>query len=290
MFADTKVALARGGFGRGASGRVLAARRGRSRARRLVARWRRGGNRGIGGAARRVVFSEESRPGSSCLTSTTPHRRFDADGNEIVDGQVSGHLVSLRCGHRRSKRAPIRTTTAKTVQVRGEAVGEVIRMTDGPGDRVWVDARRHGIGLVGVGGDAALRRRERSIRSARTAKTGSRLRVQGVYNPACSESMTGKSDIHATAVAVEAKGYVHPDRFDIQMFFPGDSRRHRRVFHGDVLVYTGKGLVDAGNRGEARPRGYPLVEVEGGARYREHATALVKGADVRALPAATTWR
>lgn len=30
-------------------------------------------------------------------------------------------------------------------------------------------------------------------------------------------------------------------------------------------------------------RGYPLVEVEGGARYRcEHATALVKGADVRA--------
>ena len=51
-------------------------------------------------------------------------------------------------------------------------------------------------------------------------KTGSRLRVQGVYNLACEEH-EGESDIHAAAVTVEEAGFAHPDRFVARDFAPG---------------------------------------------------------------------
>ena len=161
--------------------------------------------------------SEESAIQGSSSVDDAPSP-LDADGNEIVDGQVSDTSFLYDAAIADLAGADS-YYDGQTVQVRGEAVGEVIRMTDGPGDRGWVT-------LVdtesGSSVSVAMQRSdaEKIDSFGAYGKTGSRLRVQGVYNLACSEH-DGESDIHATAVAVEAKGYVHPDRFDIQMFFPG---------------------------------------------------------------------
>ena len=98
---------------------------------------------------------------------------------------------------------PIRITTGQTVQVRGEAVGEAIRMADGSSDLVWVTladvASNSSVSVV-------MRREDAAGIDTYGAygKTGSWLRVQGVFNLACSEH-EGESDIHATSVVVDER-------------------------------------------------------------------------------------
>lgn len=160
---------------------------------------------------------EPAQEGDDASSDDAP-RALDAEGNEIVDGQVSDTSFLYDAAIADLAGADS-YYDGQTVQVRGEAVGEAIRMAEGPQDRVWVT-------LVdtesGSSVSVVMRRSDADKIDTYGAygKTGSRLRVQGTYNLACSEH-EGESDIHATAVTVEAKGYLHPDRFDVQMFFPG---------------------------------------------------------------------
>lgn len=143
---------------------------------------------------------------------------LDVAGNEINDGQVSdaSFLYDAAIADLASADSYY---NGQTVQVRGEAVGEAIRMTGGPSDLVWVtladSASNSSVSVVMRQEDAA-----KIDTYGAYGKTGSWLRVQGVFNLACSEH-DGESDIHATSVVVEDQGFEHPDEFDVQLFFPG---------------------------------------------------------------------
>ncbi|MDO4442270.1 MAG: hypothetical protein Q4B69_00115 [Slackia sp.] len=159
--------------------------------------------------------AEDAPDASSSEGAPAP---LDAAGNEIVDGQVSDTSFLYDAAIADLAGADS-YYDGQTVQVRGEAVGEAIRMTEGQGDCVWVTLvdpeSGSSVSVVMKRADA-----ERIDTFGAYGKTGSRLSVQGVYNLACSEH-EGESDIHASVVTVEAKGYEHPDSFDVQMFFPG---------------------------------------------------------------------
>lgn len=142
---------------------------------------------------------------------------LDAIGNEVNDGQVSDTSFLYDAAIADLAGADS-YYNGQTVQVRGEAVGEAIRMADGSSDLVWVTladvASNSSVSVVMRREDAA----EIDMYGA-YGKTGSWLRVQGVFNLACSEH-EGESDIHATSVVVEDQGFEHPDEFDIHAFFP----------------------------------------------------------------------
>lgn len=143
---------------------------------------------------------------------------LDVDGNEINDGQVSDTSFLYDAAIADLAGADS-YYDGQTVQVRGEAVGEAVRMTGGKEGFVWVT-------LADVESDSSVSVVMRKADADKIdtygayGKTGSRLRVQGTYNLACSEH-EGESDIHATVVTVEEKGFVHSDAFDIHAFFPG---------------------------------------------------------------------
>lgn len=142
---------------------------------------------------------------------------LDAEGNEVNDGQVADTSFLYDAAIADLAGADS-YYDGQTVQVRGEAVGEAMRMA-GSGDEVWV-------ALVDVesGSSVSVVMKRSDADKIDTygayGKTGTRLRVQGVYNLACSEH-EGESDIHATTVAVEEKGSSHPDSFDAAEFVPG---------------------------------------------------------------------
>ena len=161
---------------------------------------------------------------------------LDAIGNEVNDGQVSDTSFLYDAAIADLEGAPF-----------------VLQRADGPGARRgggrghsyggWVvrpgmgDACRRRVQLVGVGGHAREDAAEIDMYGA-YGKTGSWLRVQGVFNLACSEH-EGESDIHATSVVVEDQGFEHPDEFDIHAFVGLRGPDGRRVFFiADVLVRT----------------------------------------------------
>lgn len=143
---------------------------------------------------------------------------LDAAGNEINDGQVSDTSFLYDAAIADLAGADS-YYDGQTVQVRGEAVGEAIRMTEGPQGFVWVT-----LADVESNSSVSVVMRKTDADKIDTygayGKTGSQVRVQGTFNLACNEH-EGESDIHATSVTVEEKGFVHPDRFDIHAFFPG---------------------------------------------------------------------
>ncbi|MDO5358687.1 MAG: hypothetical protein Q4E80_04825 [Slackia faecicanis] len=143
---------------------------------------------------------------------------LDAVGNEINDGQVSDTSFLYDAAIADLAGADS-YYNGQMVQVRGEAVGEAIRMAGGPSDLVWVTladvASNSSVSVVMCQEDAA-----KIDTYGAYGKTGSWLRVQGVFDLACSEH-DGESDIHATSVVVEDQGFEHPDEFDVQLFFPG---------------------------------------------------------------------
>ncbi|MDO5042283.1 MAG: hypothetical protein Q4D92_02090 [Slackia sp.] len=143
---------------------------------------------------------------------------LEADGNEINDGQVSDTSFLYDAAIADLAGADS-YYDGQIVQVRGEAVGEAIRMTGISEGFVWVTLAdvesNSSVSVVMRKSDA-----ERIDTYGAYGKTGSQVRVQGTFNLACSEH-EGESDIHATSVTIEEKGFAHPDGFDIHAFFPG---------------------------------------------------------------------
>ena len=106
----------------------------------------------------------------------------------------------------------------QTVQITGEAVGDIIDARDG---MVWVTlAEASSSSNASV---AVLMTRESASHIdtlGRYGTTGTMLQVRGVFHLACPEDQ-GLSDVHATSVAVVAKGIHHANEFRPEAFAVG---------------------------------------------------------------------
>ncbi len=106
----------------------------------------------------------------------------------------------------------------QTVQITGEAVGDIIDARDG---MVWVTlAEASSSSNASV---AVLMTRESASHIdtlGRYGTTGTMLQVRGVFHLACPEDQ-GLSDVHATSVAVVTKGSHHADEFRPEAFAVG---------------------------------------------------------------------
>lgn len=106
----------------------------------------------------------------------------------------------------------------QTVQITGEAVGDIIDARDG---MVWVtlsEASSSSNASVAV-----LMTRESASHIdtlGRYGTTGTMLQVRGVFHLACPEDQ-GLSDVHATSVAVVTKGIHHANEFRPEAFAVG---------------------------------------------------------------------
>ena len=106
----------------------------------------------------------------------------------------------------------------QTVQITGEVVGDIIDARDG---MVWVtlsEASNSSNASVAV-----LMTRESASHIdtlGRYGATGTMLQVRGVFHLACPEDQ-GLSDVHATSVAVVAKGIHHANEFRPEAFAAG---------------------------------------------------------------------
>lgn len=106
----------------------------------------------------------------------------------------------------------------QTVQITGEAVGDIIDARDG---MVWVTlAEASSSSNASV---AVLMTRESASHIdtlGRYGTTGTMLQVRGVFHLACPEDQ-GLSDVHATSVAVVTKGVHHANEFRPEAFAVG---------------------------------------------------------------------
>ena len=106
----------------------------------------------------------------------------------------------------------------QTVQITGETVGDIIDARDG---MVWVTlAEASSSSNASV---AVLMTRESASHIdtlGRYGTTGTMLQVRGVFHLACPEDQ-GLSDVHATSVAVVAKGIHHANEFRPEAFALG---------------------------------------------------------------------
>ena len=106
----------------------------------------------------------------------------------------------------------------QTVQITGEAVGDIIDARDG---MVWVTlAEASSSSNASV---AVLMTRESASHIdtlGRYGTTGTMLQVRGLFHLACPEDQ-GLSDVHATSVAVVTKGSHHVEEFRPEAFAVG---------------------------------------------------------------------
>ena len=106
----------------------------------------------------------------------------------------------------------------QTVQITGEVVGDIIDARDG---MVWVTLSE--VSNSSNASVAVLMTRESASHIdtlGRYGATGTMLQVRGVFHLACPEDQ-GLSDVHATSVAVVAKGAHHANEFRPEAFAVG---------------------------------------------------------------------
>lgn len=151
-------------------------------------------------------------------SSITP---LDAEGNVINEGQVSDSSFLYDAAIADLAGADS-YYDGQRVQITGEAVGEAIVPLRSLGRessmvRVTLYEASSGasITVCMTASDAAKIKTYGAY-----GKTGSILRVDGVFNLTCHEH-EGESDIHAETVTVVSQGSVSPDEFDVKAFIPG---------------------------------------------------------------------
>ena len=140
---------------------------------------------------------------------------LDDEDNLINEGQVSDNSFLYDAAIADLAEADS-YYDGQTVQVTGEAVGEAI----------YADGKHSWISLLDTGSDSSVAVYMPNYDLGKIDvygaydKTGTTLRVQGVYHLACPEH-DGESDIHATVVNVAALGAVRSESVDMQDFLPG---------------------------------------------------------------------
>lgn len=108
----------------------------------------------------------------------------------------------------------------QTVQVMGEAVGDIINAEVG-GSHRWVNLTAEEQGITYA---MAVYMTETAASRIDTlggyGKTGTTLQVRGTFHLVCPEH-EGVTDIHATVVQVVDSGSTHPDELVLSDFIPG---------------------------------------------------------------------
>ena len=158
-----------------------------------------------------------------CLSACAPILAFADDG----DGEDDSNLITPQQRPDSSfiyDSSIVDLTNAdsyydkQTVQITGEVVGDIIDARDG---MVWVTlSETSNSSNASV---AVLMTRESASHIdtlGRYGTTGTMLQVRGVFHLACPEDQ-GLSDVHATSVAVVAKGAHHVNEFRPEAFAVG---------------------------------------------------------------------
>ncbi|MEG0322789.1 MAG: hydrolase [Raoultibacter sp.] len=108
----------------------------------------------------------------------------------------------------------------QTVQITGEAVGDLIEDIDQPG-WCWVEVgSRNAASNATVAVWMSRANAEKIDTFGKYGTTGTMLQVRGTFHLVCPEH-TGISDLHADYVSVADRGKQHPDTFEPQNFIPG---------------------------------------------------------------------
>lgn len=108
----------------------------------------------------------------------------------------------------------------RTVQVTGEAIGDLIMANDAEGN-CWVTLTSTDVDNPSSISVLMPEEQARQIdHFGRYGITGTHLQVRGEYHQACAEH-DGLPDIHATNSAVAVRGVEHPDEFRGGDFVPG---------------------------------------------------------------------
>lgn len=119
----------------------------------------------------------------------------------------------------------------RTVQVVGEAIGDLIKANDGEGN-CWVTLTSTDVDNPSSISVLMSEEQARQIdHFGRYGTTGATVQVRGEFHQACAEH-DGLSDIHATNSAVIARGFDHPDDFKSENYLVGA-----------ILVLVGVGLL-----------------------------------------------
>ncbi len=149
--------------------------------------------------------------------ASEPGELVNSDKNDINTAQLpdSSFLYDTAIGDLASADAYY---DGLKVQITGEAVGEAINdMRDS--EYCWVtlhDPKEHSSVVTHMRKSDA----EKIDTYGAYGKTGSMVKVQGVFNLVCPDH-DGESDIHVTTMVVVQHGSEHPDEFDPLMFVPG---------------------------------------------------------------------
>lgn len=164
---------------------------------------------------------EHASAGSPSTQAAAPEvlqeapKPLDDEGNVINEGQVSDSSFLYDAAIADLAEADS-YYDGQTVQVTGEAVGEAI----------YADSKHSWISLLDTEADSSVAVYMFNYDLGKIDvygaydKTGTTLRVQGIYHLACPEH-DGESDIHAAVVNVAALGAVLSESVDVQDFIPG---------------------------------------------------------------------
>lgn len=108
----------------------------------------------------------------------------------------------------------------QTVQVTGEAVGDIINDEEDP-DYCWVVVASTDRGISG-NVSVCMRKTQASAIDTlgRYGTTGTMLQVQGKFNLVCSKH-AGVSDVHADFVTAVEEGSSNPDTWQLEGMIPG---------------------------------------------------------------------
>lgn len=108
----------------------------------------------------------------------------------------------------------------QTVQVTGEVIGDNIK-ADATGNHRWIVlTSREASSSANITVYMTAESAERIDTFGAYGKTGTMLRVRGVFNLTCADH-DGLTDVHAEHVTVSQKGEVAVVAFEIKEFIPG---------------------------------------------------------------------
>ena len=169
-----------------------------------------------------AASSASSESASSAASAESPRAATSVDSDELnrVDPTQRADNSFIYDTTIESLMDEATLYDGRTVQIVGEAIGDLIRANDAD-DNCWVmltstDVDNPSSMSVLISADQA----SQIDHFGRYGVTGTTLQVRGEYHQACSEH-DGQTDIHVTDSAVIARGVETPDPFDADRFIPG---------------------------------------------------------------------
>lgn len=162
---------------------------------------------------------EDSKPGSSASVEP-PSSAVGASGDNLVDPSQRADNSFIYDTTIESLFDESSLYEGRTVQVVGEAIGDLIKANDAEGN-YWVTLTSTDVDNPSSISVLMSEEQAQQIdHFGRYGTTGTTVQVRGEFHQACSEH-DGLPDIHATNSAVIARGFDHPDEFKSENYMIG---------------------------------------------------------------------